>query len=160
MTDFDRLRGIAEREAREHLRDFWRVNLVECYGDTLTDAEIDEVLRMIRTDARIPAPPRIIRTREELAALDPDTVLATRGLVSSLPLEILWHLDSPPESVLSHDDLLPAVVVATGDQTRAARQALEATDDLWDLPSHRTEEGYPNCSTCDGGGCPDCTDPA
>ena len=28
------------------------------------------------------------------------------------------------------------------------------------LPVHRTEAGYPNCSTCDGGGCPDCTDPA
>lgn len=28
----------------------------------------------------------------------------------------------------------------------------------FDLPIHRTEAGYPNCSTCDGGGCPDCTD--
>lgn len=28
------------------------------------------------------------------------------------------------------------------------------------LPIHRTEAGYPNCSTCDGGGCLDCTDPA
>lgn len=28
------------------------------------------------------------------------------------------------------------------------------------LPLHRTEAGYPNCSTCDGGGCMDCTDPA
>lgn len=26
------------------------------------------------------------------------------------------------------------------------------------LPIHRTEAGYPYCSTCDGGGCPDCTD--
>ena len=32
--------------------------------------------------------------------------------------------------------------------------------DLLDLPLHRTEAGYPNCSTCDGGGCPDCTDSA
>ena len=30
----------------------------------------------------------------------------------------------------------------------------------WSLPLHRTEAGYPRCSTCDGGGCPDCTDPA
>lgn len=29
-----------------------------------------------------------------------------------------------------------------------------------DLPIHRTEAGYPRCSTCDGGGCLDCTDPA
>lgn len=29
------------------------------------------------------------------------------------------------------------------------------------LPLHRTETGYPNCSTCGGGGgCSDCTDPA
>lgn len=72
--------------------------------------------------------PQIIRTREELAALDPGTLLTTRGIVLSLPLEILWHLDSPPESVLSHDDLLPAVVIVTGDQARAARQALEVLD--------------------------------
>lgn len=77
------------------------------------------------TDAPTFVAPKIIRTREELAALDPDTLLTTRGLVSSLPLGILWHLDSPPESVLYTGDLLPAVVVATGDQTRAARQALK-----------------------------------
>lgn len=29
-----------------------------------------------------------------------------------------------------------------------------------DLPIHRTAAGYPRCATCDGGGCPDCTDPA
>lgn len=28
------------------------------------------------------------------------------------------------------------------------------------LPLHRAEAGWPRCSTCDGGGCPDCTDPA
>ncbi|WGH20847.1 thioredoxin [Gordonia phage Commandaria] len=27
------------------------------------------------------------------------------------------------------------------------------------LPAHRTEAGPRNCATCDGGGCPDCTDP-
>ena len=43
---------------------------------------------------------------------------------------------------------------------RAARQAQEYAVALRDLPPHRTEAGYPNCSTCDGGGCPDCTDPA
>lgn len=29
-----------------------------------------------------------------------------------------------------------------------------------DLPLHRTEAGTVLCSTCDGSGCPDCTDPA
>lgn len=42
----------------------------------------------------------------------------------------------------------------------AANHAEEHADDRWNLPLHRTEAGYPNCSTCDGGGCPDCTDPA
>ena len=38
--------------------------------------------------------------------------------------------------------------------------AEEHANDQWNLPVHRTEAGYPHCSTCDGGGCPDCTDPA
>lgn len=42
----------------------------------------------------------------------------------------------------------------------AANYAEEHANDRWNLPLHRTEAGYPNCSTCDGGGCPDCTDPA
>ena len=104
--------------------------------------------------------PRIIRTREELVALDPDALLYGRyeGYDSHLNVADLQYLNGTwrPEV----ERALPAVVVATGDTVRAARQALEAADDLWDLPSHRTEAGYPNCSTCDGGGCPDCTDPA
>ena len=42
----------------------------------------------------------------------------------------------------------------------AADYAEGHASDRRDLPLHRTEAGYPNCSTCDGGGCPDCTDPA
>lgn len=37
---------------------------------------------------------------------------------------------------------------------------LENTPQPDSLPLHRTEAGWPRCSTCDGGGCPDCTDPA
>ena len=60
-------------------------------------------------DAGLLAPePRIIRTREELAALDPD----------SLVLDCTGHL-------MTNRDRLPAVVIATGGQVRAARQALE-----------------------------------
>ena len=103
--------------------------------------------------------PRVIRTREDLAALDPDTVLMTTDLFD--PLTPVWDwLDGKGNPARGTENGLPAVVIATGEQVRAARQALEAADDLWDLPSHRTEAGYPNCSTCDGGGCPDCTDPA
>lgn len=45
---------------------------------------------------------------------------------------------------------------STDPQVRQIRSLLGATV----LPIHRTEAGYPNCATCDGGGCPDCTDPA
>lgn len=105
--------------------------------------------------------PKTIRTREELAALDPDTLLRGRYEGDD------WHQEVRDLQYLNGtwrpwiENVLPCVVIATGEQVRAARQALkEAADDLWDLPSHRTEAGYPNCSTCDGGGCPDCTDPA
>lgn len=45
---------------------------------------------------------------------------------------------------------------------RGDRVALmyEKRRDAAPLPLHRTEAGYPRCATCDGGGCPDCTDPA
>lgn len=62
--------------------------------------------------------PQIIRTREELANLDPDTVLITGG--PSDP----WAVDEI-NTASDTDWFLPAVVVATGDQVRAARQALE-----------------------------------
>ena len=55
--------------------------------------------------------PQIIRTVAELEALDPDTLLMTVERMDSaffvLPVE------------------LPAVVIATGDQIRAARKALQ-----------------------------------
>ena len=41
-------------------------------------------------------------------------------------------------------------------QKRHAREAAVSAE----LPIHRTEAGYPQCATCDGGGCLDCTDPA
>lgn len=47
--------------------------------------------------------------------------------------------------------------------TTAGRVALARAQDCHraaPLPLHRTEAGYPRCATCDGGGCPDCTDPA
>lgn len=121
MTNIDRLREIAEREAREHLRDFWRINLIECYGDTLTDAEIDEVLRMIRTDARIPAPPQIIRTLTDLEALDPDTILVD----SAGPYTAGAAVGAIYEDDYEDRDYLPAMIVAPGEQVLAARQALE-----------------------------------
>lgn len=112
-------------------------------------------------DAGLLAPdPQIIRTADELAALDPDTVLMTTDLFD--PLTPVWDwLDGEGNPARGTENGLPAVVIATGDQARVARQALEAPSSVRRvLPVHRTEAGYPNCSTCDGGGCLDCTDPA
>ena len=64
--------------------------------------------------------PQIIRTREELAALDPDTVLFTWG---NMRAQTWLH---------TFEDDLPAVVIATGDTVRAARQALKEAADAVD----------------------------
>ena len=61
--------------------------------------------------------PKIIRTREELAALDPAAVVTdgilTVAAVLAVPYVRIGMLG------------IPAVVIATGEQVRAARQALE-----------------------------------
>lgn len=65
--------------------------------------------------------PQIIRTREELAALDPDAVVITNRCSD------LWTV----EEVAATSDptwFLPVAVIATGDQARAAQQALEVLD--------------------------------
>ena len=67
--------------------------------------------------------PQIIRTREELAALDPDTVLMNTDLFD--PLTPVWDwLDGEGNPARGAESGLPAVVIATGDHARAAQQAL------------------------------------
>lgn len=125
MTDFDRLRGIAEREVARYLRDFSIFDLEVIYRHGLTAAERVAVLSMIRTDARIPAPPRIIRTREELADLDPDTVMQPpQNEQGEWPRAI--SAESLQWAMRTWNcTLLPAVVIATGEQILAARQVLK-----------------------------------
>lgn len=74
--------------------------------------------------------PQIIRTRDELAALDPDTLVTDR-----IPAHDAWpgcQVVAFPAPAAHRLDLTwqgPVVVIATGDQVRAARQALkEATE--------------------------------
>lgn len=49
------------------------------------------------------------------------------------------------------------ILLAVG-ELRHLLGGTETTGDA--LPLHRTEAGWSQCSTCDGGGCPDCTDPS
>ena len=80
------------------------------------------------SDAGLLAPdPQIIRTREELAALDPDTLLLpayqfTNGWLTHYRKSVYRAADAQRLDLTWRG---PAVVIATGDTVRAARQALE-----------------------------------
>ena len=81
-------------------------------------------------DAGLLAPePQIIRTRDELAALDPDTLVTDR-----IPAHDAWpgyQVFAFPAPAAHRLDLTwcgPMVVIATGDQVRAAQQALAEAD--------------------------------
>lgn len=80
--------------------------------------ETPEIVAQALADAGLLAPePRIIRTREELAALDPSTTVTNGPLIHAAVTAVPFH-----EIGLF---TLPAVVLATGDQVQAARRALE-----------------------------------
>lgn len=83
---------------------------------TITPHTDIEVVRLV--EAAKASGPQIIRTIEELEALDPDTVIETLdGARVSVSLARRWS-----------DLHIPAVVLATGEDRRAARKALGATD--------------------------------
>ena len=64
---------------------------------------------------------QIIRTLEELEALDPDTLVGThRDIVSTT-----FGAGHILATAYLEDLMFPMVVVATGDQVRAAREAME-----------------------------------
>ena len=65
---------------------------------------------------------RIIRTPEELEALDPDT--CTLDKYGDFDFAKAW-IDENGKMFVGHVDFLPAVVFATGDQVREAREAME-----------------------------------
>ena len=67
---------------------------------------------------------QVIRTPEELEALDPDT--CTLDKFGDFDFAKAW-IDENGKMFVGHVDFLPAVVFATGDQVRAAREAMEAT---------------------------------
>lgn len=68
---------------------------------------------------RLATTPRIIRTTKELTAIDPDTVLLGEESILLTAADCVENSGFP---LYDHDRL---AVVATGDQVRAARQALE-----------------------------------
>ena len=123
MSD-KKLQDYAVELATEALRGYEFIDVVEQL-DHLSDDECERVHDMITGEvkAHIPEPPRIIRTPEELEALARDDAAAivlageagvartARALCELRQLVYAWGL--------------PAVVVATGKQVRAAREAME-----------------------------------
>lgn len=97
-----------------------RAEMAVAYG-ILHGKDHDQIVDMLDTDGLLMADPQVIRTVEELEALDPETVVwparhygpYTVGTIVLDPFNTEW---TPP---------LPAVVVAPGPQVRAAREALE-----------------------------------
>ena len=65
--------------------------------------------------------PQIIRTLTDLESIDPDTILSD----SAGPYTADDAVDAIYEADDEDRDYLPAVVIATGDETRAAMQALK-----------------------------------
>lgn len=72
---------------------------------------------------RLPAP-QIIRTVEELEALNPDTVLIDRDGEESFAFRMQASIRNLGTESMYHDSF-PAVVIRDGAQVRAARKALE-----------------------------------
>lgn len=95
--------------------------------DHVGDEPSNVVAAALSKEGLLAPEPQIIRTREELAALDPDTLV-----VADLTLTRGWSTHHQKCAYRAADahmlDLTwqgPVVVIATGDQVRAARQALE-----------------------------------
>lgn len=65
--------------------------------------------------------PQIIRTIEELKAIDPETVMTFPDGHIAIASGVL----AAEAAGYDKEAALPAVVIATGDQVRAARKALE-----------------------------------
>ena len=123
MSD-KKLQDYAVELATEALRGYEFIDVAEQL-DHLSDDECERVHDMITGEvkAHIPEPPRIIRTPEELEALARDDAAAivlageagavrtVRALAAMHRLGIVWGL--------------PAAVIASGSQVRAAREAME-----------------------------------
>ena len=123
MSD-KKLQDYAVELATEALRGYEFIDVVEQL-DHLSDDECERVHDMITGEvkAHIPEPPRIIRTPEDLEALareDADAVVlasesgavrTARALAAMRQHGSVWGL--------------PAVVIASGNQVRDAREAME-----------------------------------
>ena len=127
MSD-KRLQDYAIELAAEALRGYEFIDVAEQL-ENLTDEECEQVHDLItgEVEAHIPTEPRIIRTPEEIEALareEPDAIVlaseagvvrTARALAAMRQHGSVWGL--------------PAVVIASGSQVRAAREAMEENNE-------------------------------
>lgn len=97
---------------------------------------------------------------EEHAAL---RTFLEQHMISATPAVLLVRKGNQEALItgaISYDRLAEALDDLCTNRPQDRIEDLLAEMDSSELPIHRTEAGYPRCSTCDGGGCLDCTDPA
>lgn len=126
MSDKD-LQNYAVELANEALRGYEFIDVVEQL-DRLTDEECERVHDLITGEvkAHLPTKHRIIRTLEELEALvkvDAEAVVASSDIGSGYIVEPVFKMCEMYK--IGYVSIFPAVVIATGDQVRAAREAME-----------------------------------
>jgi len=107
-------------------------------------------------------PARIAELEQQVAVLEA-RVAGLRGLgTPGLVIEALDQIKRAAADGLAVAEQQVVFWTTVGEWAdKLVTEEREEWGDLVDgLPIHRTEAGWPRCSTCDGGGCPDCTDPA
>lgn len=124
MSD-KKLQDYAVELANEALRSYEFIDVVEQL-EHLTDEECEQVHDLITGEvkAHLPAEPRIIRTVEELEDLGEDAWLMSftdENFDDVAMIQGGWLHDYG----LDYGDIFPLVVLATGDQVRAAREAMK-----------------------------------
>lgn len=97
-----------------------RAEMAVAYG-ILYGKTPDQIVDMLDADGLLMPAPQIIRTVEELEALDPETPIWSRNAGY---LDVAEFLNAIEYDIDYADDL-PAVVVLPAEQVRAAREALE-----------------------------------
>ena len=98
------------------------VRLIKLYG-TRTGSPRDVALELAAAGLLVP-PARVIRTMEDLKALDPDTALTLYPWEGATIWKASYFQKRFEDTGYIPPDL-PAVVIATGEQVRAALEALE-----------------------------------
>lgn len=97
-----------------------RAEMAVAYG-ILHGKTHDQIVDMLDADGLLATAPQIIRTVEELEAIDSDTMLISEdwdGLLSA------GFCQREGRQAISHEHCFPVAVAAPAEQVRAARKAL------------------------------------